>query len=255
MRNQRNFYRVLHVQPEAPPEIITASYRSLMTKLRVHPDLGGDHETAALVNQAYSVLSDPGKRREYDAELRASRPLSMTWPAQAPARTQPGEDSDVARQPVATGDAVSRRTLVYTYTECPFCGASLDGPHARSARCARCDSPITLDFADAPVPVVEQFGRRAAPRLTAAAAVTLYPNWPHPGYAARLRDLSSTGVSLLADYRPGLAQILKFEARLASGIAQVVSFNTTASGAVAIHASLLTVALEIRSGTFLSERA
>ena len=44
MQNRRNLYRILHVQPEAPLEIIKASYRSLMTKLKLHPDLGGDHD-------------------------------------------------------------------------------------------------------------------------------------------------------------------------------------------------------------------
>ena len=37
MKNRRNYYRILHVQPEAPLEIIKASYRGLMTKLNVQP--------------------------------------------------------------------------------------------------------------------------------------------------------------------------------------------------------------------------
>ena len=62
MENRRNLYRILHVQPDAPEEIIRSSYRTLMTKLRRHPDLGGDHFTATLINEAYAVLSDPEKR-------------------------------------------------------------------------------------------------------------------------------------------------------------------------------------------------
>ena len=42
MENRRNYYRILHVQPDAPTEIIKSSYRTLMQKLRMHPDLGGD---------------------------------------------------------------------------------------------------------------------------------------------------------------------------------------------------------------------
>ena len=53
---RRNLYRLLYVQPEAPVEIIKASYRTLMSVLRLHPDLGGDHERAARVNAAYEVL-------------------------------------------------------------------------------------------------------------------------------------------------------------------------------------------------------
>ena len=57
--NRRNHYRVLHVQPEAPLEVIKASYRAMMMRMKIHPDLGGDHDIAAVVNEAYAVLSDP----------------------------------------------------------------------------------------------------------------------------------------------------------------------------------------------------
>src|SRR6187402_1375762 len=66
MENRRNYYRVLHVQPDAPVEIIRTSYRTLMQRLRMHPDLGGDHWNAALINEAYEVLCDPAKRAAYD---------------------------------------------------------------------------------------------------------------------------------------------------------------------------------------------
>jgi curved DNA-binding protein CbpA len=62
--NRRNFYRLLHVQPDAPFEVIKASYRALMTLH--HPDVGGDHDAAVLLNEAYAVLSDTSRRAEYD---------------------------------------------------------------------------------------------------------------------------------------------------------------------------------------------
>ena len=86
MKNRRNFYRILHVQPEAPLEVIKASYRSLMSKLKAHPDLGGDHEAAVLINQAYAVLSNVEKRRQYDATLRATK-----GPATGPRSRAAGE--------------------------------------------------------------------------------------------------------------------------------------------------------------------
>ena len=67
--NRRNFYRILRVQPDASREVIQQSYRSLMQKLQLHPDLGGEQWDASLVNQAYSVLRDAVKRARYDAEL------------------------------------------------------------------------------------------------------------------------------------------------------------------------------------------
>jgi DnaJ-class molecular chaperone len=62
MKNKRNYYRILHVQPDAPQAIIKSSYRTLMHQLKQHPDLGGEHWNAALINEAYAVISDPGKR-------------------------------------------------------------------------------------------------------------------------------------------------------------------------------------------------
>ena len=73
--NQRNYYRILYVQPDAPIEIIQAAYRTLMQKLKAHPDLGGDEWNAAVINKAFGVLSDPRKRRAYDQALFGSRNL------------------------------------------------------------------------------------------------------------------------------------------------------------------------------------
>mgnify|MGYP000146057832 CR=1 FL=1 len=67
-RERRNLYRILHVQPEAPAEVIKAAWRALMSTLRAHPDLGGDTETAARLNAAYEVLSDPVRRAAAEAD-------------------------------------------------------------------------------------------------------------------------------------------------------------------------------------------
>ena len=67
-KNRRNYYRILHVQPDAPVEIIKSSYRTLMQKLKAHPDLGGDEWNAALINEACAVIIDPEKRAAYDTE-------------------------------------------------------------------------------------------------------------------------------------------------------------------------------------------
>ena len=68
-KNKRNFYRILYVQPDAPNEVICASYRTLMQKLRQHPDLGGENWNASVINEAYRVLTDDKRRRAYDRVL------------------------------------------------------------------------------------------------------------------------------------------------------------------------------------------
>ncbi len=69
MNNRRNYYRILQVQPDAPPEIIRASYRTLMKELKQHPDLGGELWNAMMLNEAYAILSDNDRRAEYDRQL------------------------------------------------------------------------------------------------------------------------------------------------------------------------------------------
>jgi DnaJ-class molecular chaperone len=67
---QPSFYEVLEISSGASPEVIKAAYRALMEKH--HPDKNPDHrgaiaqEISCRLNQAYAVLSDPQKRRDYD---------------------------------------------------------------------------------------------------------------------------------------------------------------------------------------------
>ena len=68
---RRNFYRILHLQPDASSEVVRSNFVALMHKLRLHPDLGGDHWNASLLSEAYGTLSNPALRAEYDRELLA----------------------------------------------------------------------------------------------------------------------------------------------------------------------------------------
>jgi len=61
-------YQTLEVDITAQMSEISASYRKLMR--RYHPDLNpGSDEMASKITLAYSVLSDPTKRRQYDRTL------------------------------------------------------------------------------------------------------------------------------------------------------------------------------------------
>jgi curved DNA-binding protein CbpA len=62
----KNYYAILNVPRDATPEQIKQSYRRLAR--RYHPDLNQQIEDDRIkqLNEAYSVLSDPGKRLAYD---------------------------------------------------------------------------------------------------------------------------------------------------------------------------------------------
>jgi curved DNA-binding protein len=68
MMGQKDYYQVLDVEKEASPQKIKEAYRRLA--FQYHPDR--NKETPSVVermkeiNEAYAVLSDPKKRRDYD---------------------------------------------------------------------------------------------------------------------------------------------------------------------------------------------
>lgn len=65
----KDYYRILGVDPSADVAVIRRAYRELA--FQYHPDRNRQNPSAAermkAVNEAYAVLADPAKRREYDA--------------------------------------------------------------------------------------------------------------------------------------------------------------------------------------------
>jgi diguanylate cyclase (GGDEF)-like protein len=65
-----DLYRILQVHHLAEPEVIEGAYKRLSRKY--HPDANrdsGSGERMKLINYAYSVLSNPEKRNEYDLDF------------------------------------------------------------------------------------------------------------------------------------------------------------------------------------------
>lgn len=66
---QRDYYKVLQVDPEASPEVITAAFKTLSKRFHPETDLTGVHEIrVAELNRAYEVLHDAAARQRYDLE-------------------------------------------------------------------------------------------------------------------------------------------------------------------------------------------
>lgn len=74
---KNTLYEVLEVSENASPEVIEKAYKTLVKKN--HPDLQPPEQKKSAedkmkqINEAYDVLSDEQKRRNYDNELQAQR--------------------------------------------------------------------------------------------------------------------------------------------------------------------------------------
>lgn len=66
--NGRDYYQILGVDKEASPKKVKEAYRTLA--FQYHPDRNSENSSAVEkmkeINEAYAVLSDPNKRRDYD---------------------------------------------------------------------------------------------------------------------------------------------------------------------------------------------
>ena len=243
--NRRNLYRILHVQPEAPVEVIRASVRTLLGPLQMHPDKGGDHDTAAMINDAWRVLGDPLLRTAYDRTL-------------APPA---GRRTSIASVGARRDTASSAGAASGGGPECPFCRAvtSAAGVVASAgARCARCDAPLTR-VPDRPgvrsaVPAgrvgPELFGRRRARRIARTVPLVVHVHWEAGALPARLHDLSFEGACFEIARPLASGSIVRIVSRELDALVQVI-----ASRGSRHHARLLTVSFTRRDGVFVSETA
>jgi curved DNA-binding protein CbpA len=241
---RRNHYRILHVQPDAPAEIIRASYRSLMLKLRHHPDRGGSHHAAVTLNCAYRTLSDPDRRRAYDRTLstaqRAPWPRSLT----AGIPDGPPESGRAARRHDADGVQESL---------CGFCQAPQPSRISGDSRCACCGGPL-MPVSGMREERPEPDGRRTVPRIGKDGAGLIYPAWRQPPARARMRDLSPAGISLFTTADVIAGDVVRIVAASGDFIARVV--QTRERGAQrSVHAQFLAVSFTEQRGVLVSVRA
>ena len=221
---RRNLYRILHVQPEAPAEVIRAAYRALMGA-GAHPDRGGIHERAIQLNAAYDVLGHPERRRQYDAARRAIHEA---------ARRAAGRPTSTAAAPTTT--PVFDPWCWHADRRCPFCTRAFALP--MRPRCSHCGSPL------APPPVVADrvFGtseRRRAVRIVREAEVIVRSPGHPEALIARLRDLSATGLSLVAPLRLERGRPIRVVAPAFDAVAGVVASQGSGAWTI-LHGQLLT---------------
>jgi len=234
----------LHVQPDAPVEIIKSSYHTLMLKLEQHPDLGGTEENASLINEAKEVLTDPVKRAVYDRELLAVYTKSVLAGGQycvpAKKRTKSGKGSDY-------------EPLIKFY--CNFC----KNPHSGDAylqpdtKCMQCGSPL--------YPAVklelEKSCQRAVKRIKQHRTLTFYTNWPQKrGFFGRAVDLSPNGMRFHTNKPLMTDQIIKVVSVVLEATARVAACrkqrHKSGGDFYAVGIEFLSMQFLHPSGTFVS---
>lgn len=202
--DKRNYYEVLHVSPGAPVEIIRGSYRTLMQKLGHHPDLGGDTATAALINEAFAVLSNAERRAEYDARLELMAHVAQGVPDDSP-NSQP---------------AAKTERILDLSRECVFCQT----PHNYGSVieidtcCQACNSPLFAAERNS----MESDGQRAVERIEKQQRIIYYTHWPQAkGHTAYIEDMSLNGLRLVARQDLAEGQCIKIVANALEAVAQV----------------------------------
>jgi curved DNA-binding protein CbpA len=233
MQDQRTYYEILHVQPDAPFDIIKSSYRTLMQQLNAHPDRGGDSTEAALINRAYAVLSDTAKRANYDTDLQLQTPLDLQ------------------------ADASPETIELLALGVCLFCGQA----HQYSDEippdtfCTACASPLSPADRER----VEQSGQRKVERIGKQSAITWYAKWPQKRPATgKLINLSPHGLMFKTSQEVARESRIRVDSGQFTSIVQVQ--NCRPAGGILrpkwhIGGKFLTIRFNSSSGVFVSDKA
>ncbi len=220
-----DYYRVLHVQPDAPAAIIHASYRTLVQRA-LGASRGSDE--IALLDMAYAVLGDPQRRTAYDQDRLGE------------GGAQHAETRDL--------DGASPGTR-----NCLFCGT----PHGlrrvleRSDECGHCASPL---FA-AERHRFEYSGQRMLNRIPKRHAIDIWVTWPQAApIKSEMRNLSLNGMSFVSAVRLQLNQVIRIDCSELRALARIAHLERDAegSGGFTVGVEFLTLRFRQVRGSFIS---
>ncbi|MDE3156115.1 MAG: J domain-containing protein [Acidobacteriota bacterium] len=170
----KNHYELLEIDPGAPVEAIKHAFRQQIA--RYHPDkvqhLGRElQELAATrtaeLTEAYRILSDPDKRRQYDQLLDLSRTSTAAAPAPpAGTATPPAPAATPAPAPGAARERGARFSHERTRRDEFVRRAVVERfKQAVIAELGQADLPVVRGFDLAFVPRAKLFSRQRPPRV------------------------------------------------------------------------------------------
>ena len=246
MVKQSDYYHILQLPADASPAEIKARYRSLMQKL--HPDLGGNQADAALLNQAYAVLSDPAKRKQYDALLLRARqvtrrPIQTSRQSSAqPSSAQPSSSQQATKVPPGKEKCL-----------CAFCNKvnfiAREQPATAELFCQICQSPLQFIGFD-PNWIGQRAPRSAKWDLDIQFRVKSGPSAQHNG---KVINLSPTGMLLSAVFKLKMGDIIKLDNGELSAVGMVMRCEREQNNHVA-GIKFLALKVHRAQGTFVSQK-
>ena len=242
MQNRRNYYRLLNVQSDAAPGVIKAAYRALVAAH--HPDVGGDPDAAALLNEAYAVLSTPARRAAYDAVRAAAGGVHVPFNSRTEPKPSTSPPSSTRRR--ASGEH-ARVTL------CPMCNFGSRGSPAVDARCERCTAPLSAFRLSCGGEAAAD--RRAVPRMSRTNSAKVLTDWSGSAGGVQMRDLSTDGFSFHSTAAVAHDKRIRVTCDAFDVVGVVVSARRMASGVFIIHARMLTAIFVVKTGGFVSALA
>jgi curved DNA-binding protein CbpA len=221
-----DYYRVLHVQPDAPAAIIHASYRTLVQRAL---NTNRDSHEVSLLDAAYAILGDPQRRAVYDFERLAETGVHEAEPA----------------EPSAAGTR-----------NCLFCGAAhgLKRTLERDDQCGRCASPLF----PAERHRFEYSGQRMLHRIPKQHGIEVFVTWPQDApIRADMRNLSLNGMSFVGGVRFHLNQVIRIDCSELRALARVAHLENDpdGSGLFSVGVEFLTLRFRQVRGSFVSAEA
>ncbi|MCP4409524.1 MAG: J domain-containing protein [Gammaproteobacteria bacterium] len=225
-------------------EIIKSSYRTLMLKLRQHPDLGGGHWNAALINEAYSVLTNPSKRVEYDRLMH----LHPDWHHSKRHRKNQPRHKGPSPSPVPGNVSKIKKN------QCPFCATvySVRLKTEPQAECSVCHSPLfEVRHLER-----ERKSNRTIGRVEQYGLIAFYTHWPQSqADRGTIHDLSPYGIQFTTTKTLHKGQVIKLSTDAMHAISRIACCIPCSGGArhpFRIGAEFITLRFNHATGTFVS---
>lgn len=248
IENQRNYYRLMHVQPDAEARVIEVAYHACLEK--------SSEEYRLLLDEAFSIIGKKEFRLIYDTLLRLySHRESVDRLCQLMHNTSKSDISISNMVPIQHPAGKAKLEIVprdqkFNPVHCRFCGAigtSYGLNDGMRHSCSECDSPLAL-----PADVFINQSRRSLMRMQQAEAVHIYQSWPGKPSPVLLENLSPIGLSYWASEEFKVKEIIKIDARHFKAVAKIVHCREVQLGKFCVGARFLTVEFTRTTGSFLS---